>query len=80
MLGKVNVNIMLLAVDIGNTQTVIGVYADDDLIATWRLSTAPSRTSDEIRSFLTPLFQHESLDPGAITQEMCIRDRDTTSL
>ncbi len=67
MLGKVNVNIMLLAVDIGNTQTVIGVYENEDLVATWRLSTTPSRTSDEIRSFLTPLFHHESLDPAAIT-------------
>lgn len=38
---------MLLVIDIGNTQTVIGVYRGDDLIAHWRLSTDMQRTADE---------------------------------
>ncbi len=47
---------MLLAVDIGNTETTIGVYDGDDLVQTWRMATQPARTGDEllllINSFL----------------------------
>ncbi len=43
---------MLLVVDCGNTQTVIGLYEDpgdgDDLVDHWRLSTNAERTSDEL--------------------------------
>lgn len=57
---------MLLAVDIGNTQTVVGVYRDSSLAAMWRLSTTPSHTADEVRSFLAPLFQQGNLSPEDI--------------
>ncbi|MEJ2287514.1 MAG: type III pantothenate kinase, partial [Deinococcales bacterium] len=30
---------MLLAVDVGNTTTVLGLYRDEDLIASWRVAT-----------------------------------------
>ena len=47
---------MLLAVDIGNTETTIGVFDADELVQTWRMATQPSRTGDEllllINSFL----------------------------
>lgn len=39
---------MLLAVDIGNTQTHIGVFKDEDLAHEWRAATEPSRTADEL--------------------------------
>lgn len=39
---------MLLAVDIGNTQTHLGVFKRDELIHEWRASTDPSRTADEL--------------------------------
>ena len=39
---------MLLAVDVGNTQTVIGVFKGDDLIQHWRISTNAAHTEDEI--------------------------------
>ena len=39
---------MLLAVNIGNTQTVLGVFRGDDLEWQWRLSTEPDRTADEM--------------------------------
>src|SRR5918999_1279687 len=43
---------MLLVVDCGNTQTVIGLYEDsgdgDDLVDHWRLSSNTERTSDEL--------------------------------
>ena len=38
---------MLFVVDIGNTETVIGLYLRDDLKAHWRLSSKSPRTSDE---------------------------------
>jgi type III pantothenate kinase len=39
---------MLLAMDIGNSQTVIGVYDGDRLLRHWRVSTEARRTSDEL--------------------------------
>lgn len=39
---------MLLAIDVGNTQTQLGVFRDDKLIHEWRASTNPSRTADEL--------------------------------
>ena len=38
---------MLLAVDVGNSQTVIGVFQGEELAQHWRLSTEAQRTSDE---------------------------------
>ncbi len=39
---------MLLSVDVGNTQTHIGVWRGDELLHQWRASTVPSRTADEL--------------------------------
>jgi type III pantothenate kinase len=39
---------MLLAVDTGNTQTHIGIFRRDELVAQWRTSTDPARTADEL--------------------------------
>lgn len=39
---------MLLAVDIGNTQTHVGVFARSELTAQWRTSTSPDATADEL--------------------------------
>lgn len=47
---------MLLVVDIGNTNTVLGLYEGDRLRADWRLSTQHSRTSDEWGIELAGLF------------------------
>lgn len=38
---------LLLAVDIGNTHTVLGIYREAELIIHWRLSTSSARTEDE---------------------------------
>ncbi len=38
---------MLLAIDVGNTQTVLGVFEGEDLIARWRVATDRHRTADE---------------------------------
>lgn len=37
----------LLVVDLGNTNIVLGVYRDDQLVSSWRLATARERTADE---------------------------------
>src|SRR5213080_2077724 len=39
---------MLLAVDTGNTQTHIGIFRKESLVAQWRTSTDPDRTADEL--------------------------------
>lgn len=39
---------MLLGIDVGNTQTVIGVFLDGELKDHWRISTERERTADEI--------------------------------
>lgn len=39
---------MLLAIDTGNTQTHIGVFRREALVAQWRTSTEPGRTADEL--------------------------------
>lgn len=39
---------MLLAVDVGNTQTVLGLYERDSLKEHWRLATERTRTGDEL--------------------------------
>jgi type III pantothenate kinase len=49
---------MLLAADVGNTQTVFGLYEGERLVDRWRIATEPHRTGDEVgallRSFLDP--------------------------
>jgi type III pantothenate kinase len=47
---------MLLVVDIGNTNTVLGVYRDRELRAHWRVETRKGRTSDEYAATLYPLL------------------------
>ena len=53
---------MLLAIDIGNTHTVIGVYAGDSLRAMWRIATNRKAAADELRIVFSTLFSLEGLD------------------
>ena len=39
---------MLLTVDVGNTQTVLGTFLGEDLVHSWRVKTDPRNTSDEL--------------------------------
>jgi type III pantothenate kinase len=39
---------MLLAIDVGNTQTAVGVYSGRDLLHEWRIATEPEATVDEL--------------------------------
>ena len=57
---------MLLALDIGNTNIVVGVFAGEQLLHSWRLSTQRQRTADEMGMWALQLFQHGRLDPAAV--------------
>ena len=48
---------MLLVVDIGNTNITFGIYKDDELISTFRITTKISRTSDEFGIIMTDLIK-----------------------
>ena len=39
---------MLLAVDVGNTQTVLGLLSGREWLGQWRVATEPERTADEL--------------------------------
>ena len=39
---------MLLAIDVGNTNTVLGLFADEELVHSWRIKTDARETADEI--------------------------------
>ena len=47
---------MLLVVDVGNTQTVIGLLDDGAIVADWRLATVRHRTADELAGLLQGFF------------------------
>jgi type III pantothenate kinase len=52
---------MLLAIDVGNTQTVIGMFRDGELIQHWRLATDREATADELASRLSGLLDLRDL-------------------
>lgn len=58
---------MLLAVDVGNSHTVSGVFAGDRLVAEWRLKSDRDRTGDELAIRYHSLFQMTDIDPASIT-------------
>lgn len=58
---------MLLAVDTGNTHTVLGLFEGDRLRADWRIATRKDITSDELGALLRALFSGEGLLPASVT-------------
>jgi len=57
---------MLLVMDVGNTNTVLGVYEGDRLVAHWRLTTVRDRTVDEYGILARNLLSLASIEAGAI--------------
>jgi type III pantothenate kinase len=57
---------MLLVIDVGNTNTVLGVFHDAELVAHWRLTTAPNQTVDEYSILTRNLFTLAGLEPDSI--------------
>jgi type III pantothenate kinase len=53
---------VLLAVDVGNTQTVLGLYAGDELRDSWRIATEAQRTGDELGVLFERLVDVDELE------------------
>ena len=57
---------MLLAIDMGNTQTAMGLFDGDELVQSWRMPTDRSYTADEIHVRLMGFFKMYDLSLGAV--------------
>ena len=53
---------MLLAIDVGNTNIVLGVFEGETLVQSWRLHTVRERTADELGLLVDGLFAHNAID------------------
>ncbi len=56
---------MLLAIDVGNTHTVLGLFDGVDLVEHWRIATEAQRTADELAVVLRGLLTQHPVPPGA---------------
>jgi type III pantothenate kinase len=57
---------MLLTLDVGNTNTVLGVFREKEIVAHWRLTTARDQTIDEYGILTRDLFTLGNLEPREI--------------
>jgi type III pantothenate kinase len=57
---------MLLAIDVGNTNIVLGVFDADTLVRSWRLQTLRERTADELGLLVDGLFSHGGIDRARV--------------
>jgi len=58
---------MLLVIDIGNTNTSIGLFDDDKLVVHWRLTSQRHRTADEYGIMIKEFFLLNNIDISGIT-------------
>ena len=59
---------MLLAIDIGNTETTLGVFDGEELRATWHLATSIHRRADEYAALLFNLMHYQHLETADIKE------------
>jgi len=57
---------VLLAIDVGNTNTVLGAYEGAKLRHHWRVETSHTRTSDEYGILVRQLFAAGEIDPAGV--------------
>jgi type III pantothenate kinase len=57
---------LLLAIDVGNTQTVIGLFEESRLANSWRMATPRHETSDEIGSSVLSFMKNCGYQPGQV--------------
>ncbi|MEI7554778.1 type III pantothenate kinase [Candidatus Chlorohelix sp.] len=57
---------MLLAIDVGNTNVVVGVFIGDELKASWRVQTERRRMPDEWGLMFLTLLEHRGIDPKEV--------------
>ncbi|MGM7684103.1 type III pantothenate kinase [Cytobacillus sp. Hm23] len=53
---------MIFVLDVGNTNTVLGVYEQNELKYHWRIETSRNKTEDEYGMIIKALFKHVDLD------------------
>lgn len=58
---------MLLVIDVGNTNTVLGLFDGEELVEHWRLTSSQSRTIDEYGLLLRGLFSMSNIDMQQVT-------------
>ena len=56
-----------MAVDVGNTQTVLGLFEGAELRGQWRISTEAQRTSDELAVVFAGLLDLNGLELGQVS-------------
>ena len=66
---------MLLAADVGNTQTVFGLFDGDRLADHWRVATDPSKTGDEIGALVSDFLDLDSVDGIALSSVVPVLTR-----
>jgi type III pantothenate kinase len=73
---------MLLAIDVGNTQTVVGLFQGDDLVQSWRMVTPRYETSDEIALVIYGFLKNTGYDPSNVSRMSvsCVVPRILTEL
>src|SRR3989344_2255756 len=59
---------MLLAIDVGNTNIVLGLYQKKKLIIHWRIETDRERTEDEYAALMRGLFSLNDLKFDAVSK------------
>ncbi|NJD03935.1 MAG: type III pantothenate kinase, partial [Ruminiclostridium sp.] len=57
---------MLLVINVGNTNILMGVYDGEKLLSHWRLGTDKERTADEFGMFFMGFLSHEKIEVGRI--------------
>src|SRR5215208_5568152 len=61
---------VLLAIDVGNTQTHVGMFEGDELVQHWRFATARFATADEVATVLAGLLDLRDLRLGDVHAAM----------
>lgn len=61
---------MLLAIDVGNTQTVLGLYDGEELIRQFRIQSVRGRTADEFQVVLVNLMRVADVKPDSVTDSI----------
>jgi len=72
---------LLFVLDVGNTNTVLGVYDGEKLVAHWRVTTSKSQTVDEYGVLFRNLFVMDGLkvtDVGGIVVSSVVQPMDST--
>jgi type III pantothenate kinase len=71
---------VLLTVDVGNTQTALGLYAAEELTDHWRLATERSTTADELGVLLSGLLDFDGVDGICLASTVPVLVREWEAL